>query len=466
MLDILICHAPQDTATAEVMAARLESCAEVRPWLEPCALPDRAIPELWDRGMASAAIIALLSPNSVRPKVQRDEWAGLLEHVETNEAPPVACVKLAACAFPKILERRRFFNWTSDGFETLRDIERWAIGLHPPVAERLDLAPIPGFEGRDLEIDALFAALADTPGQAALLNPEPASGKTALAQEFTRRASRHFREIYWADCGANHPERIHNDLRDQAGTAAFLEHRVLVVLDNVTSEDQLLADPARASILVTSRLPALRSRYREFHLDSSAPSEAAPIVPESDAGRLLGALRACGPHGAALSIAAKAAGLFDEQSRSAAAALIEARHADPFDLAGKRIRLSYPQPADPSRQAALAEAVADAIERWRLDGALAADALPEAAEAIEWGFENQWPLAVRLSQCLFTYLRARNRDDEARRVMERLAGAAESRGDETARKEADWELSWLASGSAPPQRPQDSSQQLALDFGF
>ncbi len=466
MLDILICHAPRDLSTAEAIAARLEACAEVRPWLEPCVLPDRAIPELWDRGMASAAIIALLSPASVRARVQREEWAGLLEHVEANGSPPVACVKLDDCAYPKMLERRRFFTWTGDGFETLRDLERWAIALHPPAAERLDLAPVPGFEGRDLEIDALFAALVDAPGQAALLNPEPASGKTALAQEFARLASRHFREVYWADCGTNHPERIHNDLREQAGTAAFLEHRVLVVLDNVTGEDQLLADSARASILVTSRLPALRSRYREFHLDSSAPPDAYPVAAESDAGRLLETLRACGPHAAAVSIAANAAGLFEENARSAAASLVEGGHAVRFDLAGKRIRLSYPQPADPSRQAALAETVADAIERWRLDGALAADALPEAATAIEWGFENHWPLAVRLSQCLFTYLRARNRDDEARRVMERLAGAAESRGDETARKEADWELSWMASGSAPPQRQQDSGQQLALDFGF
>lgn len=459
MLDILICHAPQDASTAEAIAARLEACAEVRPWLEPCVLPDRAIPDVWDRGMASAAIIALLSPDSVRARVQRDEWADLLEHFETNETPPVACIKLSACAYPKILERRRFFTWTGDGFETLRDVERWAIGLHPPAPDRLDLAPIPGFTGRDLEIDALFAALADAPGQAALLNAEPASGKTALAQEFARRASRHFREIYWAYCGENHPERIHNDLRDQAGTAGFLEHRVLVVLDNVTSEDQLLVAPSKASILVTSRLPKLRSNYREFHIESSAPPE-----PASVDGPLLETLRACGPHNAALSIAAKAAGLFEENARSAAGALIEGGHAVPFDLAGKRIRLSHPRPADPSREAALAETVADAVERWRLDGALAADALPEANAAIEWGFANHWPLAVRLSQCLFTYLRARNRDDEARRVMERLAGAAESRGDDTARQEADWELSWMASGSAPPQRAQDSGQQLTLDF--
>ena len=83
----------------------------------------------------------------------------------------------------------------------LRAIERWAIGLHAEEHSRGEIAALPWFASREQEMQWLYSHLVDSGGATVTLAGGPAAGKTALAQEFTRRAARHFREFVWVGCG-------------------------------------------------------------------------------------------------------------------------------------------------------------------------------------------------------------------------------------------------------------------------
>src|SRR5689334_20312772 len=229
MLDIFLCHAPADREIAQTIAARLRFGAEAQVWLDECT---NTLPSAWEAGGASAAIVLLLSPDAVPPRFKRDDWQSLLSHFETSAEPPVASILVQECPYPKLIERKNFFRWHDN---PIRAIERWAVALHDTPPGAFVPAPLPWFEGRTQELDFLWRALVDQAGSLALVNPEPSTGKSALAQTFARAAAGHFREVLWIACGDRPSTSILGELGSRLEVAperaphVLQEHRLLLV---------------------------------------------------------------------------------------------------------------------------------------------------------------------------------------------------------------------------------------------
>src|SRR5687768_16316176 len=102
--EVSLVFAAVDREVAREIAHRLEQAAQARVWLEEVSGP---VNETWDRGMGSAGVLLLLSPESVPAKLDREEWAELLAHAGS---PPVARVLVRDCRYPPLLERNSFFR--------------------------------------------------------------------------------------------------------------------------------------------------------------------------------------------------------------------------------------------------------------------------------------------------------------------------------------------------------------------
>src|SRR3954469_14412622 len=126
MLRVFLCFASPDRHIAHTVAERLRTTTEID--VIPEGIEDNTLGTAWEGGTGSAGIILLLSPESVSP-VGRKHWSDLLHHVETHAEPPVRCVLVRPCRFPRLLERAGFLNW-DDSSKTLRELQSWAVGLH------------------------------------------------------------------------------------------------------------------------------------------------------------------------------------------------------------------------------------------------------------------------------------------------------------------------------------------------
>jgi hypothetical protein len=327
VIDVFLCHSAADREVAARIASRLER-AESKVWLEQCSRDDaHTIPEAWDGGISSAAILLLLSPDTVPQRLNRDEWEPLLAHVAGNATPPIGAILIRECAYPRLLERKDFHRWDDRPEALLRALESWVLRLHPQ-SEFHSFMPArqPWFEGRQHEMDLLWTALVDEAGAAVLSNAAPGSGKTSLAQEFARVAGGQFRDILWVECGGRSRLSIAGELAAQLGTSLqgpveeaiaglgrlIENHRLLVVLDDVTGDIPIdLAPDGRASLLITTRLPGLPLPERAVLVrleDAIAPSPSESPMDPLDL-RLLEAMSVCRPQGFPLEFAARIAGI-------------------------------------------------------------------------------------------------------------------------------------------------------------
>src|SRR3954452_2882551 len=240
MLDVFLCHSKASRSVAETIAGRLELCAEAKVWREETNSSSTLI-DVWEGGLSSAAIVLVLDPDAVPRHATRDAWEPILNHVSRHTDPPIGCVRLGSAACPRLLERTNFHEWQNEPLPVLRALDEWIISLHtPPVANTFEPARLPWFESRNTELNQLWHDLVDSGGATLTVVSAEACGKTALAQEFARRASSHFRDIVWIGCGERSAASILGELADQLGTQEpekipqlLAEHRLLVILDDL-----------------------------------------------------------------------------------------------------------------------------------------------------------------------------------------------------------------------------------------
>lgn len=483
-MEVLICCAPADRDVAGKIGTRLERGAELDVVFDDTEAENVAAK--WESGQSSAAILLLLSPASVPQRADRTEWGALLDHVASNGEPPVASLLARECAYPRILERKNFFRWADGEREALRAIERWAIELHRDAAQAgFTPARLPWFKDREEELAALWEALVDEAGIAVVMNEEPASGKTALAQEFCLRAGAHFRKTLWVDCGERSRAAVVGELAEQLGVECpgeqddglghLLEvagrRRVLVVLDDCPADLVQAASPQeRASLLLTTRLAEVPAGRRVIRPAALAEIPVAPPGNEIDA-RLLKAMAVCRRGGFPLELAARIADLEPARLSEACSRLIEGRLADPLDAAGGRLRLNTLAAEmagggleeSRRRHAAL---IHQAFAGWMNNQAFDRSYTGELMPALEWAAGADWPLACSLAKHGFAFLRHRGRIAEGAELLDTLREVAEARGDQAVSDECAWELAWIRGeayrglGRAPV-----GGDQLRFDFG-
>lgn len=442
--------------------------------------------EKWEGGLSSTAILLLLSPEAVPPRVSRVEWGALLDHVTGQAGPPVGSLLVRDCPHPAILERsRRFFRWETGPREAMREIEKWILGLHH-VPERRSFVParLPWFEGRQEDLGSLWESLVDHAGTAVVTGP-PAAGKTSLAQEFSRQASPHFRDVVWLDCGDRSPASLVGELAElievecDGGTREVLpglvelagRHRVLLVLDDFPPNLAVPTGPrGHASVLVATRSTQVEAPGA--HLLPLDPGPEFPLtVPDHpDDLRLWRAMAVCRRGGFPVDLAVTIAEVDAAAAPAAVARLIENRLVDPMDNVHQRLRLSAL-----SRTAVgdllkverrrHAEAVHQAVQAAAAGPGFDKQYLAEVMPAFRWAAGANWPLAAALGRRAFAVLRRLGRVAEGVELMVALRSAADHRGDETVSDECSWELSWIRGEPyRAASRPPLGGDQLAFDF--
>jgi hypothetical protein len=484
MVEIFLCCSPADREVAAAIAARLERGAGVTVTLDDGGTESVAVQ--WKWGDSAAAILLLLSPESVPLRAGRSDWGELLDHIGSNARPPVASALVRECGYPRLLERKRFFRWDAGPRDALRAIEKWALQLYS-LPERRSFTParLPWFEGREKELDRLWETLVDEAGTAVVVNPAAGSGKTSLAQEFSRQAGEHFRDVLWVACGGRSPASIVADLADQLGVdcegdageafAALARtaggHRLLLVLDDAPPSLAVPVAEGRASVLVTTRSTQIETPRAARIMRLEAAPEFRPAVPDNPVDRRLWrAMAACHSSAIPLGLAARIAGIEPAEAAEACERLIEGRLVDPFDWGNGRLRL-------PSQSIAAAGGLeederrrhAEAIDELASRPSASADfrqCTDEILPAFRWLAEADWERASAFGRRASALLGRCGRLAEGAELLAAVRNAADQRGDWEASDACSWELSWIRGVPYRGARwKPEREDQLSLDFG-
>lgn len=454
MIDVFLCHSAAARGVALAIAGRLERCAEAKVWTEEIA-EDLTVIDAWEGGLSAHGILLVLDRAAVPGQLSRDNWAPILDHLTEEAQPPIAFVRVGDCRYPGLLERSRFFVWDQDPIPVLRKIDRWAIGLHAQRG-RATVAPVrlPWFQGREHEMDTLRSLLIDDAGATVTLCSGEASGKSALAQEFAAASRAHFRDVLWVGCSGLTPAAIRGELVTQLGagrpeSAADLlrEHRLLVVFDDLCFTPPVsLPENSRSSLLITTRDAGL-GRGTTIPLYGDYP--AVLPAPASESARLLWqAAAVCRPHGVNTAFAASIASLSQRQAREALDELLSSGLACPIDP--HHIRLSAP-----SRAAALANADVDDLRRRHANTALAclcsrevevSAVIGEFLPAFRYAADHDWELVRRFTLRAASFLRDRERSEEAGELLDAMIVAAREKQDTECARNLEEELRWVKSG--------------------
>lgn len=485
MLEIFLCCSPADREVAATVAARLEEAADVTVALEDSETGTVALN--WEGGLSSAGILLLLSPDGVPPQVSRTDWAPVLDHITSNAEPPIGSIVVRSCGYPRILERKNFFRWDNEQRNTLRAIQKWALALHRLPEQRSFVpARLPWFEGREDELDLLWETLVDRAGSAVLVNPAAASGKTSLAQEFSRRADAHFRDILWIACGDRSPASIAAHLAEQIGvdyqgepSEAFAglidlagRHRVLLVFDDLPPALAIPDRHGRASVLITTRSARANAPAGARVIQLATAPESSLAVPGNPVDlRLWRAMAVCRSSGFPLELASRIAGIEPMEVQGARARLIQSRLADPLDDVSGWMRLSASSVAAASdsleaERRLHAEIVYEMASEWRNKPDFGQRYIAECIPAFRWAADVDWALACGIARHAFAFLRHYSRLAEGAELLVTLRDAADQRCDWQVSEECSWELSWIrglpyrGGGWAPIE-----GDQLMFDFG-
>lgn len=484
ILEVFLCCSPADRPVAEAIAARLSHGAEATVTIDDGAT--ESVASKWEGGLSSTAILLLLSPDSVPPRVSRDHWGDLLDHAAGNTQPPVATVLLKDCGYPRILDRKNFFRWNAGTPETLRDLERWVQQLHQLPAERtFTAARLPWFAGREPELRVLWDSLVDRSGHVALVNPAPASGKTSLAQEFARQAAANFRDVVWIGCGPRSAASVLAELAGRVGGAdyspepdqAFAEmlevaghHRVLLVFDDLRGHFAIPTAPqGRASLLFTTRTqPAAGIQA----LQVSAVEAIAQTPPEEDIDQDLWlACAVCNPTGFPTELAIRIANLSAKEASAATTRLIAQSLLDPCDAAARFLRLNAHSMTAAGKHSLArqrlqhAQTILDIIKQAGNSPELNQNYVPEFLPAFQYASEANWQLACNIAKRAAALLRRHHRIAEAVEMLVALRDAADEQADWQTSDECAWELSWIRGvpyRGAP--RLAGTGSQLSLEF--
>ncbi|MCC6364240.1 MAG: TIR domain-containing protein [Bryobacterales bacterium] len=450
MVSVFLCYAEKDRALAQAIARRLEQGAEARVVCDE--LPaGQTVNAAWEAGLGADAVLVVLSESSVPPKVKREDWAGVLEHLEGNAEPPVGWVLAGQCPFPPLLRRntRLFF----DGAD-LRGMERWALSLR-----ETDRGFVPArlswFSGRGAELERLWQWLVDETGTV-VVSGGPGSGKSCLAQEFARAAGEHFHEIVWLGCGERSETFLHGEL---ARCNHWERRRRLLVLEDAGVPFLEIPPAKRASVLITTR-----DWWTERAVLLGEGREAAVNAPEEEELlRLWEAMTVCRRDAFPLALAAEIAGLSSRAAQEVADRLAAGRWIDPLDAAGKYFRRPEGGEAQWLRRRH-AEVLDSAFGDHRQQPDQCKAWLAEWESAWRWAMQADWRLAASLGLRGFRFLKETDWLYEAVEVVEDLLQAAELRGDTQLEEECRYELSWIHGAQGNLRRPAGGGEQLGFDF--
>jgi hypothetical protein len=463
MVTIFLCFAAADRTAAGMIAARLESAAEVRVILD--AIDGQTLHTAWEGGAASTGIVLLLSPESVKAGLGRDDWAGLLEHIQANAEPPIFRVLVQACPFPRLLERNRFLCW-EDQASTLRVLQQWAISLHPSASGGFDPAVQPHFAGRTKELERLRASLVDQPGSIAITGVSRC-GKTSLAQEMARRDQSFFRKIVWVSCRGRSRSCILHELAAQLGLDSpqpvehsvvrlFQQHRFLAVLDEIEADGLVHAlSGGAASVVITRPLPLAGLPFLELN-PKPAPE---PGVPESPEQQLVWeAMTVCRTDEVPVGLAAAIAEIPVDRAVGICRALAQKHLIDLLDSAGGgTYRVCWPAALRQPREDEMRRRHARLMPVWFRSN------IAEAWTALNWACESAWDAAVPLGKQLFAHLKSESRSEEVVAVLDQMETAAKRHGDLEALEFVYYERSWIS--GTPWFRPgQAGAEQTSFDF--
>lgn len=473
MLDVCLCHSRSSAPVAEAIVNRLERCAEAKVWLEETD-SSATLVDVWEGGLSSAAIILLLDSQGVPSRVTRSRWDPVLRHFSGNLEPPIACVRIGDPAYPHLLERKNFYFWQNETVPVLRAIEEWILSLHTlQIATKFEPARLPWFASREAELNEIWEKLVDSGGGLLALESDEEAGKTALAQEFVRRASGHFRDVLWIGCGDRSEASILGELADQLGTndtrtipELLAGHRLLLVLDDLQGNlPVLLPERCHSSVLLTVRNSTLDVQHR-MPLRSASAARDLCAPPNPIALELWQAMAVCAPQGFPTSLAASIGGIEPSDAKEHLDSLIENHLVDPLDAIRVRLsrqsRLKALQTADPSSHrrkhaAAIHAAYADRSSDCN-------HLVAEIRPALVYACDHDWPTANELAKRATDFFRHSGRNAEAVEILKLVLSCAERRNDRDAVQLFEWELSWLVDADASVRIPGTPNEQLQFSF--
>jgi hypothetical protein len=451
VVNVFLCHGEKDSALAQSISRRLERGAEARVVSDQ--LPaGQTVNTAWESGLGADAVLVVLSESSVPARVKREDWAGVLDHLEGNSEPPVGWVLAGQCPFPPLLRRntRQFFDAAD-----LRGIERWILSLRE--TQRVFVpARLPWFSGRSTEMERLWEWLVDDTGTV-VLSGGPGSGKSCLAQQFARVAGEHFREIVWLGCGGRSETFIGGEL---ARWKDWEQSRRLLVLEDVSVPFPEIPPARRTSVLMTTR-----DWWDERVVILGEGQEMAAHSPgEEELLRLWEAMTVCRREAVPLALAAEIAGLSERAAEEAADRLAAGRWIDPLDAAGRYFRRQEGGEAAWLRRRH-AEVLDRAFGEWRHQPEQCKAWVAEWESAWRWAMETDWRMAPSLGLRGFRFLKEQEWLHEAVEVAEDLLQAAGLRGDARVEEECRYELSWIHGAQGDLRLPVGGSEQLGFDFG-
>jgi hypothetical protein len=455
MLRVLICHARQDSAAALALAQALELRAEARVSLAATGADAPDVLHLWDAEDADAVVL-LLAPECVPSQSSRTAWQPVLDHVESRARPGIGAVLLRACPYPKLLERTPFCRHGLDR-QCERTLEAWLLGLHPDPGwpDWAVLHPTrPAAPGRQADVERLWAELADNSGWRALSGP----AAPPLAQLFAADAAAQFRAALFLDAHERPAPCLAGELASALGVraeesvedawariATVLDaHRLLLILDGWEGALPWPPNPARRTSILTLAPRIL------------------PPAPAPDPSPLWPAASACRPNGFPLALAARIAGLPEDQARQEASLLCEQgllAGMDPFNSRYRRL-------AAGSVSAGLRRAHAQALDAIFLDrdrgATLAALCVAELESAFPFAAGHDWSLAVSLANRANRFFEHHGRRLEAVHFLRLIVQACQQRGDR--RNEADFrqKLAWLVDDAGELRKSWEPGQQGSL----
>jgi hypothetical protein len=477
MIEVLLCHAREDTGVADTIASRLELCSEARVWREEVsAEPDSTIASVFGGDQPYSAIILLLSPYAVPQTATRDAWEPVLKHLSSGMEPPIASVVVRHCTFPPLLERKNRYDWKEQE-SVLRRLQEWVLNLEagqPPRAfspARL-LWTVPP----EREVEQLLRLLVDEPGTAML------SGAQAMrvAQEFAYETGAFFRDVIWIGCGDRSLEFIAGELacklgtpaRDsventfQASAATLAAHRLLLVLLEAPHELSRLKLPeGMGSVLITCASREANSEWRLPRIDAGPVDIRWSDWPMTDEEQnLLEAAAVCSPFGFPRDLVLTIAGVPHARA-DAFGGLISRGFIDPLDKTHLRLNAAEAYEPPDRLRAAHAHALKAAFANSRRNSAQRNDYMRELETALDWALDDDWSLGTQLAIHSGRFLREQNRLLEASWVFRRLQQAAEANEDDDTEDMCLFELRFLP-GSEGQQYASRRSVGEPAQMGF
>jgi hypothetical protein len=267
---VIICHAAEDAAIVDEIAAYLESNCALTVSREES--PD--LVGAVEIGLSGDIVLAALSPASVPKPWKREIWEPVFLRQPGMLGSRLACLLLRECRFPELFRRGSFFDLSEDSLAGMRALKRWVYtGANQPV-------PGGSFEG-------VRRRIGDRPGVETDLSEEEAAA-------FCGECGEDFEGVFRIDCARRSRAGILGDMahalglrlrgsaeRNRIGLAEFCANRrCLFVFDHLAEGDRDFVNfGARTSVVFTQGdMPARRPLNELEDLFSSWPRRPAECL--------------------------------------------------------------------------------------------------------------------------------------------------------------------------------------------